>query len=159
MRIFTAINLPEAAKSVLEQHQEELKKRLNFPVKWVDKKSFHITLLFFGYLNQKGLEKLLSEAEKKAKETPSFNIVLDKICYAPPGKLPRMIWAMGKADRDLGIVPHVTLCRMDRPILDELPLVEEDIDVSFKVRKIDVMKSILKKEGPEYELLASYNLK
>ncbi|MGC9031227.1 MAG: RNA 2',3'-cyclic phosphodiesterase [Minisyncoccia bacterium] len=61
-------------------------------------------------------------------------------------------------------IPHSTLCRLrtwefKRLDLDEILSLERDIFLSFKVDKIVLMESILKRKGPEYKVLETFNLK
>lgn len=169
MRIFTAINLPEQAKDKLAEYQKNIKEKFDFPAKWVDKDNFHITLLFFGFLKESGIKNLLSETEKITKKLSFFSLTLNKISYAPPETdLPKMIWARADSNEKVNvlcggakILPHVTLSRIKkaRDNFNEFPFIEEEIDISFKVDKIDVMESFFKKEGPEYKKIISYSLK
>lgn len=60
--------------------------------------------------------------------------------------------------------PHITLGRIrawefKRLEIEERPLVKEDISLNFEVNSIEIMESQLKRTGPEYTILNSYNLK
>jgi len=94
---------------------------------------------------------------------------------------PRMVWVVGekskefaslKEDLDKSLIisekrqfsPHITLGRIrkwewQRIEPEERPAVDEDINLSFSVDSIEVMESILKKRGPEYIILESYDLR
>lgn len=59
--------------------------------------------------------------------------------------------------------PHVTLARIKewefkQINLDERPEIDENIDLAIPVESIEVMESVLKKSGPEYEIIESYSL-
>ncbi|KKU85743.1 MAG: 2'-5' RNA ligase [Candidatus Wildermuthbacteria bacterium RIFCSPLOWO2_02_FULL_47_10] len=65
--------------------------------------------------------------------------------------------------RDKSFSPHVTLARIRawdwRSIeSEERPEVDEPINISFYVSSIEVMESDLKRGGPEYVVLQSFNL-
>ena len=95
---------------------------------------------------------------------------------------PRMIWAEGKKSKEFtslrndlekslmdsekvhftpekrDFFPHITLGRIRswefRQIEpEERPEVNEEINLSFEVNSIEVMESLLKREGPEYTIL------
>lgn len=100
---------------------------------------------------------------------------------------PRMVWAVGEKSEEFSLLrddiekelldsqkirflsearefsPHITLARINQwdwkkieP--EERPLIDEDIDLSFDVSSIEVMESELKKGGPRYSVLGSYEL-
>jgi RNA 2',3'-cyclic 3'-phosphodiesterase len=100
---------------------------------------------------------------------------------------PRMVWVVGGKSEEFSLLrddierelldsqkirflsearefsPHVTLARISQwewkkieP--EERPLIDEDIDLSFDVSSIEVMESELKKGGPRYSVLGSYEL-
>jgi len=101
-------------------------------------------------------------------------------------KNPRMIWAkvgesekLQKLYRDLAsayldlpfsvhsqrptLSAHITLCRFNSISLkrwhsDELPQINEDINVSFPVESIHLMESKLRRGEPEYFVLQSFQL-
>jgi len=87
---------------------------------------------------QKDLENALASSEALAKE--------DLVSEARP------------------YTPHITLGRIKqwefRQIEpEERPRIDEDISLSFEVKSIEVMESQLKRTGPEYTILESFNLK
>jgi len=156
-RIFIAINLPEAVKKELSSFQL---KWPELPAKWTKKDNLHITLEFLGYLSDSELLKVCQNAQELASKHKPFEVKLNKICYGPPGKPPRMVWAIGDKIKELNITPHITLARIRawewRKIEpEERPLAEEDIDLSFEVNSLEVMESVLKRGGPSYTVLKS----
>lgn len=161
-RVFIALNLPEDIEKQLASYQylwSEL------PVKWTEPENLHITLDFLGYVSDEELLEVLQNAKELAQKHKSFTIVLNKICYGPPNKIPpRMIWAVGNKIQEFNIVPHITLGRIKtwawkqiEP--EERPEVSKEINLTFEVNSIEVMESVLKRGGPQYEVLESYPLK
>ncbi|MBI2626081.1 MAG: hypothetical protein HYW69_00615 [Candidatus Nealsonbacteria bacterium] len=161
-RIFIAINLPEDIKKQLTSYQylwPEL------PVRWIKSDNLHITLDFLGYVSDEELLNVFQNAEELASGHKSFDITLNKICYGPLNKIPpRMIWAVGEKIQEFNLIPHITLGRIKtwawkqiEP--EERPEISKEINLSFEVESIEVMESVLKKGGPEYEILESYPLK
>ena len=100
---------------------------------------------------------------------------------------PRMIWAIGEKSEKFNLlcdkleealasspkirfkpenrenILHITLARIKewewrRIEPDERPEIEEDINLSFEVKSVELMESKLKRTGPEYITLESYKL-
>jgi len=177
-RIFIAINLPEEIRKKLAEYQE---KWPELPVRWTKVENLHITLVFIGYASNEELLEVCKITKEVALRHSPFDINLIKICYGPTGKeSPRMIWAVGEKsdafaslknnlDKSLAtsegreFSPHITLGRIrkwdwQRIEPEERPVIEEDINLSFSVESIEIMESVLKRGGPEYAILESYNL-
>ena len=180
-RVFITINLPENIKEKLIFYQ---KKWPEIPAKWVKENNLHITLDFIGNTSTQELPEIFDILEKVSKEINSFSINLFKICYGPENlknnKPPRMIWAVGDEPEELAklkkslnkhlnikedkqFIPHITLARIKQWEIskidpEEIPIIEEDISLNFTVDSIDIMESKLKRKGPEYTILKTYNL-
>jgi len=183
-RIFVAINLPQDIKNQLARREDKWK---DLPARWTQKDQLHITLEFLGYLNDIETAEVCKKTAEVAESQEIFSVSLNKIIYAPPGKIPpKMIWATGEKSKELSLLksnlqkslleavrfkpeerdfsPHVTLSRinewefktMDQ---DEIPEVDEDINLAFTVESIEVMESELKRGGPVYTVLQSCSFK
>lgn len=187
-RIFIAINIPESAKKRLWDYQ---KKWPELPIRWTYKQNLHITLLFLGYLTDQELLDVIKDAEKIIKSCEPFQIILNKIIYGPPNKIPpKMVWAVGEPSEELKnlqrsleanvysepfpadekrekgnyFTPHITLGRIKswefksiEP--EEVPEINEEISITIPVESIEIMESELKRGGPEYIMLESFQLK
>jgi len=169
-RIFIAINLPKEVKQELSKYRWE-----DLPCKWTKEDNLHITLEFLGYITDEQLGEVLKETREFAEGLESFEIKLDKIVYGPSNKY---VWAVGPKVEKLDLIParnatqakhsvaggpHITLARIkkwdwQRIELDERPVIDEDIEITFSVNSIDVMESVLKKTGPEYTIIESFKL-
>ncbi|PIR72064.1 MAG: RNA 2',3'-cyclic phosphodiesterase [Candidatus Nealsonbacteria bacterium CG10_big_fil_rev_8_21_14_0_10_36_24] len=177
-RIFIAINLPEEVKKKLAEYQ---RKWPELPVRWTSPKNIHITLVFLGYLSNEELVEICKVAKEVASKNTSFDINLTKICYGPQDKKPpRMVWAIGEKsdeftalkkelDKSLAVSenrefsPHITLGRIrqwewQRIEPEDRPEVEEDINLNFLVESVEIMESVLKRGGAEYNIIESINL-
>jgi 2'-5' RNA ligase len=101
---------------------------------------------------------------------------------------PRMVWAIGEKNENLwklqenlknalmemkipqleeeegrGFIPHITLARIRKWEFkqmepEERPEIEEDLNLSFEVKSIEIMESHLKRGGAEYTVLESLPL-
>lgn len=171
-RVFIAINLPENIKRSLAPFQ---KRWPEIPVRWTRPENLHITLEFLGYVKDEELVEILKNTQEIALRHSVFDINLNKICYGPPNKPPRMIWAVGEESKELSslkkdlgddqkFVPHITLGRLrkwewQRLDSEDRPEINENIDLQFTVNSIELMESVLRRGGPEYKELSSFNLK
>ncbi len=99
--------------------------------------------------------------------------------------IPKMVWVEGKKSKELAMIrqdlentltekisfipesrafaPHITLARINamefRQIEpEEVPEINEVIDLAFTVESIEVMESEMRKGGPVYTILESHNL-
>ena len=181
-RIFIAINLPEEIKRELFLYS---KKWPELPAKWTSKDNLHITLEFLGDLTDVEIGDVCRITSEVAKRHSAFDISLDKIVYGPPKKMPpKMIWAMGEPSKELtnlkkdlqkallesirfapevrDFSPHITLARISSFAFrqfeaEEIPEINESIDLLFTVESIEVMESELKRGGPVYTVLESNN--
>ena len=159
-RIFIAINLPEEVKEELAGYRNNW---LGLPAKLTKKENFHITVDFLGNISAEKLITIFKNTEKLASSLNSFKIVLNRICYGPLNKTPKMIWATGPKIEKLNLVPHITLARIrkwdwQKIEPEERPVIDEEIEISFEVNSIEIMESVLKKKGPEYIVLESIRL-
>jgi 2'-5' RNA ligase len=173
-RIFIAINLPENIKDELIGYKVDL------PAKWTKRNNLHITMSFLGNVSDEELFEVCQSVKEIAFRHDSFNIGFTNIVYNPSNNSPKMIWAVGEKTKEFislkkdiddvlgnsenkGFNPHVTLARIrkwdwQRIEPEERPEIEQNIDLSFSVKSIEVMESFLKKGGPEYVMIESYKL-
>lgn len=179
-RIFIAINLPENIRENLSSQQLRW---AELPCRWTKKESLHITLVFLGYLNDEELVELCRITQEIASRHEPFRINLKKIIYGPDIIRARMIWAEGENSDDLSklqrdmnnslpvekekesrkYTPHITLGRLkqwefNKIEIEERPQVNEDISLSFEVNSIEIMESELRRGGPEYSIIETYQL-
>jgi len=182
-RIFIAINLPENIKKRLADYQN---KWPELPARWTKEANIHITLEFLGYITDEELLEVSDIVKAVAENNSSFLIDLTNICYGPlhhkdAGQAPRMVWIIGEKSEELNylkndlseklgtlkirqFIPHITLARINkwnwqRIEPEERPEINEDINLSFEVNSVEIMESVLKRGGPEYSILQSFNLK
>jgi len=155
-------------KEIQDMFPQELNGGL---IKWVKKENLHITLLFLGSTKDEEIPELINTVKEIAKNHKPFLIKLKKVCYGPPDKMPpRLIWleiekreelfkiaeALKNKTRENGILrkfekrdfsPHITLGRIRtwqwrRIEPEERPEIEQDINLTFEAKSIDIMESI-----------------
>ncbi|MFH1575819.1 MAG: 2'-5' RNA ligase family protein [Candidatus Nealsonbacteria bacterium] len=166
-RIFIAINLPEDIKNQLVGLQEKIDGLFQSPspIRWTKKDNLHVTLEFLGNLSDDEVIKACKNTEEFSGGHEPFTVTLNKISYGPPKKMPpRMIWVTAEKIAELNLTPHITLGRIQswefRQIEpEERPDVAQEINLNFEVNSIEVMESRLKRNGPDYTILESCQLK
>ena len=178
-RIFIAINLPENTKDELLRFQNAMS---DLPVKWVEKDNLHITMSFIGNANDNQIIKISEIVKKVADKHNAFCVNLIQINYGPKNVFPpRMIWATIGDSNELREInknlekalatqnnnifsPHITLGRINqwqykRIDPEERQEIDQDINLTFTVKKIAIMQSKFSPKGAKYNILRNFNLK
>lgn len=182
-RVFVAINLPNEVKRALGGYETKLN---DLPAKWTKQNNLHITLIFLGDVTDQELGEVCMVAKEVVKNHQPIDIAITKTGYGPDEKIPpKMVWASGEKSNELsalkndlenalldkvsfipehrGFTPHITLARVNamewRAINpEERPEVNEVLDLVFTAESIEVMESEMKKGGPEYTIIESFQL-
>jgi 2'-5' RNA ligase len=183
-RIFLAINLPENVKRKLLTFKEKYQE---IPAKWVRAENLHVTLLFLGNLDDNQLTQAIKIVQEVCEKQKPFVINFKKACFSQSQSgIPRMVWVEGEGDATLFSLQkkleakifnldsfkykekenrsfffHVTLARIRQwefQKLEEIPEINESLNLRFEVNTIEIMESELKKGGPEYTVLDSFEL-
>jgi 2'-5' RNA ligase len=182
-RVFLAINLPESVKKKLVNYQLEW---ANLPIRWTKEPNLHITLVFIGYVNNEEMLEICQLTRQIVQKHSFFEIKLNQICFGPPNRPPRMVWAEGEESNELvrlkddlenGLLnstksgyrrqerrkfrPHLTLGRIKQGEWRQLaqkPVLEKEISLAFPVDSVEVMESHLSRGGADYAILESAEL-
>lgn len=109
IRAFVALSVTEEVRRALEEVQKDLK-RAGADVAWVRPENIHLTLVFLGHLPAELLDRVATELDSAAAETPMFSFEVRQVGTFGPPKAPRVIWA-GVCD------PSGTLGRLQEEIL------------------------------------------
>lgn len=176
-RVFIAILLPEEIKKELIEIQKKLR-RLN--VRWIKPENLHFTLAFIGWIEEDKIMKIKEIIKNIVQKYSLFFLRLIKITLGPSQKYPRMIWAVGEKEEMLERVwqelregfkeshipvderyplkVHLTLARTrGRELFGRI--IDEKIDLSFQIKEVALMESLLGPEGAEYKILESFPFK
>ncbi|MCD4736929.1 MAG: RNA 2',3'-cyclic phosphodiesterase [Bacteroidales bacterium] len=182
-RIFLAVKiLPD--QNFLDFFNE-LKDAFHYErIKWIRSDNIHITLKFFGDVEDGKIPGIISIIESVTKKINPFVIELGGTGFFGNKSNPRVVWTGIKADQDffnLGeellssfelvgylrdhgkFKPHLTLGRIKfisdvhafHEILNDY---NEDHFQELRIDKLILYESILKPQGPEYISLKSFNL-
>ena len=137
MRLFIALELPEAALEVIGKVQEQLKRAIpDRAVRWVQLDSIHLTLKLLGDVNQKQVAALQEALTAAAAGHRRLNLTIEGLGCFPNSQRPRVIWVGVGGDRPQlaalqdsveqhiaplgfppegrGFTPHLTLGRTQR---------------------------------------------
>ena len=185
VRVFIAIELEAGLVSALGRLQRGLREQVALPLRWVDLSGVHLTLKFFGNVEQSRLEDI--EAGMKAAATPSapFELALGSLGAFPNVRRPRVVWIglggptdellrlQGRIETEMvprgfpregrSFRPHLTLARaragaVRGPGLDQIMLSELAVDaegVTQQATSMSLIRSDLRPTGAVYTRLAS----
>lgn len=173
MRCFLAIELPEGIKKELSRIQKEIPE---FKGNLVSKENMHLTLKFFGEID----DKKLNEIKKELSEIKfnSFKANLGKIGSFPSESFIRVLWvSLEPADKvkelnaeinkileshDREFESHITLARI-KFIKEKEAFIKKIKGIKFKTRDFEIKSFVLKKstlteKGPIYETIKEFRL-
>lgn len=183
LRLFIAIDLPEAAKQLMSDLQAQLRRHTQ-AVRWADPNSTHLTLKFLGSTRADAVPAIVAEMERLAVHHRPFQLQTDALGTFPNLSRPRVVWLgvsgdlpalkalqsdveryiepLGFPSEDRAFSPHLTL---GRSVKDPDPLQLVSIgaavqqtkvlrSVALFVREIVLMRSELRPSGARYHTLA-----
>ena len=73
IRSFLAIELPEAIRNKIDEIQGDLKSS-HADVRWVNPEKIHLTLKFFGNIEEARVESIIKAIENPVRNTPVFSL-------------------------------------------------------------------------------------
>ncbi|WP_030687080.1 RNA 2',3'-cyclic phosphodiesterase [Streptomyces sp. NRRL B-1347] len=185
MRLFAAVLPPEAVVAELAGRVDDLKRLPGAgALRWTERAGWHLTLAFFGEVDDGVVPDLTARLERAARRTPPFPLALrgggrfgDRALWAGvAGGVAELRLLAGRAgaagrragadvDTGRGFHPHLTLARA-RGAADLVPFVEELWGfggVEGGVGELVLVRSHLPRGGvcgarPRYEPLAGWAL-
>ncbi len=188
LRLFVAVELPEAAKRHVEMVLRRLQ-GLDIPgVRWVRPEGVHLTLKFLGSVPVEDVALITQAMAQAASGTPFLTLWLEGAGVFPNARSPRVVWlgvqgnlqplallqgrleealeVQGYARERRAFSPHLTLGRV-RGRLPPLELerlkdafgeVSSVDTVKLPVTALSLMESQLRKEGALYQRVAKAEL-
>ncbi len=97
IRAFLAVDLPETYRSGLAAVQDYLKKS-GADVRWTSVAGIHLTLKFFGEIEENQVDTLAAAASDITCATPAFTLGVQGVGTFPGPRNPRVIW-LGLSDQ------------------------------------------------------------
>ena len=181
-RMFCAIEIPENIRQALHQHIEKLRMASTAPASWTKADNIHLTLKFFGSVEQ-SIIKTLSAALGDATEGISpFAIEVGGSGSFPERGAPKVLW-VGVKDRsgnlsklqasierecesrgfpkeDRAFHPHLTIARL-RSFSEARRLGDEHLTSNFPVmefqtRELLLIRSELNPAGSRYSIVQRF---
>lgn len=183
IRSFLSIETSRAVKLELSLVQNRLKKIKN--IRWVAPDNIHLTLKFFGDINQEQLDDIKRIISSVCLNVRSMTLEIGGLGGFPDMDRPRILWAGlgGEIKRlfkfqtlidrtlqkmnfpmDKKFLPHLTIGRIKKPIKCDI-LKKEIADINllkttkWRVDNIVLLKSQLMPEGAFYTHLWNFPLK
>jgi 2'-5' RNA ligase len=184
IRSFLAIEIPRTILKKIEEVQEDLKSS-RADVRWVSPEKIHLTLKFFGNIDESKIDPIVKSIEGPIRINPPFSLKVRGVGAFPYLKNPRVIW-MGlvngkevlvsfqkQLERELEKIgfepeerpfhPHLTLGRMKsgkgrEELTGRIERYKEEEFGNFQVERIVLFKSDLKPTGPIYTSLRELRL-
>ena len=179
IRSFLAIELPMTILKKIGRVQEDLKSS-HADVRWVSPENIHLTLKFFGNIDESRIEPIVKSIEGSIQTTSAFTLQVKSIGSFPYVKNPRVIW-VGLVDENqvllpfqkaletelekIGVEPelrpfqaHLTLGRVKSSrgrgeLITRMERYKEEEFGDFRVDRVILFRSDLKPTGPIYTAL------
>ena len=184
LRSFLAIELPVTILKKIGEVQEDMKSS-QADVRWVSSERIHLTLKFFGNINESRIEPIVKSIEGLIQTTPPFPLRVTGIGAFPHLRNPRVIW-IGLLDEKDILIPfqkrieaelekiefepegrpfqaHLTLGRVKSSrgrdeLVNRMERYREEEFGAFRVEKVTLFKSDLRPTGPIYTALREIRL-
>lgn len=181
-RLFLAIPLSDALREKFGGLKD--KHGLEKSIRWTNKENLHITVYFFGDIDEAKIPEMSKKIAQVTSASNKFELQYEKIRYAPPNRPARMIWAdfshsvaydklcngvydetksfMGSAaaqahTRDPH--PHLTLARLNNPAAAKNLKLEPIPPEKMAAEGCQLMVSELTPKGPIYTVLENFKFK
>ncbi len=184
MRTFLAIEIEPYIKDKIEESQKIIEDSNSSNIKFVEKENIHLTLKFFGEIDDDKIEEITNIVKQSIKKYETYTIKLVNIGAFPNIYNPRVIWTgindknkttiklieeLDKKFNKIGFkkeknyVPHITIGRVknitDREKLtDVLKENKKRYHGKMEVKKICLKSSTLTPNGPIYENIEEFEL-
>jgi len=183
-RIFLAINLDDDMKTALGDFTKEIIPRYEvMRSSWVDPGSYHLTLHFFGEMDDVGLAAALAGLDNLAGKFAAPRLRAESLGYLPSGRAARVLYLGFSMLQDRALDPiiatarrvateigaetetrpwlaHLTLARFKGP--DPLPasilgaVIPIPPRLTFSPESFDLMKSTLSPKGARHEIVRRF---
>lgn len=183
IRSFLAIELPKPILRKIEEVQAELRSA-QADVRWVSPEKIHLTLKFFGSIEESRIESIFKSIEEPVRITPPFSLKVRGVGAFPSMKSPRVIWLglvdgrslislqkqietqlekIGFQPEDRPFQPHLTLGRMKSSqgkgeLGINMEKYKEEEFGDFQVERVILFKSDLRPSGAIYTALKEMRL-
>ena len=182
-RIFAAIELSTGIRNRIQQHIEQLRAAVpDCQPSWSRVESMHLTVKFFGDVEQSKIAQIADAASRSVKNFSSFQILIHGTGVFPKPSQPRVIW-IGVEDPTKQLLrlqsefevecaregftkevrpfrPHLTIARIRKPE-GARKLAEVNNNLGFEtmnleIKELVVFRSELSSKGSKYTALSRH---
>ncbi len=176
MRLFLAVELSDKIKKEIDNQLSEIKK--TYPqFQWIPNDNYHITVNFFGEVNNQ--KKIINRLEEVLYDKESFYFysttldlfIRNKITIYLNFKREKIIEKINEDinetfqifENSVKFTPHLTLARYKIPSKQQYfvlkkRLTKVSVDISFKINKLTLFKSILNENCSIYKKIHTFKL-
>ena len=184
MRTFLAIEIEPYIKNKIEESQEIISDSESSNIKFVEVENIHLTLKFFGEIDEDKLEQITDIINQSIKNKEAYTLKVVNIGAFTNIYNPRVIWTgikdknnttvklieeLDKKFNKIGFkkeknyVPHITIGRVknisDKEKLSQtLKKLSKKYHGKMEVKKICLKSSTLTPSGPIYENIKEFDL-
>lgn len=185
MREFLAIEIENHLKDNIQKIQDTIKDTNSCKINYVKTENIHLTLKFFGEINERKEKQIIKIVEKTINDYKHYTIKLAKIGAFPNIKRPRVIWTGIKDKHNVTInlikeldnefnkigfkkerdyVPHITIGRVkeihDKELLNEtLKELKNEYVGKLEIKSLSLKESQLTPNGPIYTTKKEFKLR
>lgn len=172
-RVFVGI---PASGEIKENIAKWSKENLSMPVRWLEGKNLHITLV--PPWQEKNIPEALEKLALFANKFSNINLAFNEISFGTDPRRPRLIWASGEAPTQLvelfkqiyktlgfelperKLFLHITLAKFRPEDFPNFPVKKLNVKIDWKMRakKIILYKSKLRAVGADYIPLGEVGL-
>ena len=184
IRAFLAIEPPVDILEAMGNLQEKLKKEITGKVSWTKPQGNHLTLKFFGNIDENDKKNICAAVEKQVASIPPLSIKIAGTGCFPNSKKPRVLWLGASGDiekitklqaqleedfekigferENRNFRPHLTLSRIKNP--GDVTGVGEAINKyihysagEFICKEVALFQSKLTPQGAIYSNIKTFN--
>lgn len=183
--MFCAFELPETVRSRISQHSRNVREAVpDAAASWSRPENIHLTMKFFGDVNQAKVPVISAAVERVVKEFSPIQIEVGKTGVFPRPSRPQVLWigvedALGVLSKfqqqlenafaregfpkeDRAFHPHLTVARIRKPQnanqLADAHLRMEFSPVDIVLGEITLFRSELSSKGSKYTAISRHRL-
>ena len=184
IRCFLAIELPKLILRKIEEVQGDFRST-HADVRWVSPEKIHLTLKFFGNIEESRIDPIFNSIEEPVQNTLPFSLKVRGVGAFPHLKNPRVIWVglvdglealaslqketeaqlekIGFPPENRPFHPHLTLGRMKssrgkEELVGRIERHKEEEFGDIQVERVVLFRSDLRPSGPIYTALREMKL-
>lgn len=183
MRTFLAIEIEDYIKNKISETQHMIEEKDSAKIKYVETENIHLTLKFFGEIDEKQLNEIIEIIDKTIEKYGKYPLKIVNVGAFPNIYRPRVIWT-GIKDKNITsnlikeldtefnkigfkkekeYIPHITIGRVKdvsdkEKLSDTLKLLKKRYHGKMEVKKICIKSSKLTPDGPIYKNIKEFEL-